>query len=89
MSDLHLFLLGVTSALCVVVAVFFLRNWRTTRDRFFLMFASAFLLMAANWALAATTSPLDESRHWIYVLRLLAFLLIIAAIVDKNRASRS
>jgi hypothetical protein len=28
-----------------------------------------------------------ESRHYVYVLRLLAFLLLIAGIVDKNRRS--
>jgi hypothetical protein len=89
MSHLHIFLLGATSALSVVAALFFLRNWRTTHDRFYVLFASAFLLMAANWALAASISPLNESRHWIYALRLLAFLVIIAAIIDKNRASRS
>jgi hypothetical protein len=85
MTDLHAYLLGVVSTLSVVAALFFIRYWRVSRDRFFLLFAIAFSLMAINWASVAITAPASESRHWAYVLRLVAFLLILAAIVDKNR----
>jgi hypothetical protein len=85
MTDLHAYLLGIVSALAVVAALFFLRYWRVTRDRFFLLFAVAFALMAANWAAVSVIAPTSESRHWAYVLRLVAFLLILGAIADKNR----
>lgn len=89
MSDLHVYLLGAVSALSVVATLFFVRYWRVTRDRFFLWFAVAFGLLAVNWGAVAMTAPMSESRHWVYVIRLLAFLLILAGIADKNRANRS
>jgi hypothetical protein len=85
MSGINEFLLGAAAALAVVASLFFLRYWRLTRDRLFLGFSAAFVLLAVNWGLAAGVAPANESRHWIYLLRLLAFLVILAAIVDKNR----
>jgi hypothetical protein len=56
-----------------------------TRDRLFVFFAIAFAALAANWIGLSMIDPDVESRHNIYVLRLLAFVLIIVGIVDKNR----
>jgi hypothetical protein len=67
-----------------VVGLFFLRFWRETRDRLFLMFALAFWVLAANWLGLGLTEE-AETRTFFYVLRLIAFALIIIAIVDKNR----
>jgi hypothetical protein len=88
MSDLHTFLNGALTATSVVAAIFFLRYWHLTRDRFFVLFAAAFLALAGNWAVLASMSPTAEGQHWIYLLRLLAFLLILTAIIDKNRSER-
>lgn len=79
------FLSGVTSLGALAVGLFFLRMWRETRDRFFALFGFAFWVMALNWFLVSWVEPADEHRHYFYLLRLAAFLLIIAAIVDKNR----
>lgn len=81
------FLNGITFAGSLGVAVFFLRLWRETRDRFFILFGLAFFVLAFNWLLIACVTPVDEHRHFFYLGRLLAFLLIIAAIVDKNRSA--
>jgi hypothetical protein len=72
---------------CFLAAVFFLRYWRESRDRFHGFFAAAMLLLAINWAALVRfdASGHDEPRHLAYVLRLCAFLLIVIAIVDKNR----
>jgi hypothetical protein len=78
------FLWGAIAALCLVASTFFVRFWRITRDRFFLLFAIAFFLFAANWTALGVAAPTDETRHLFYVLRLLTFVLIIVAIVDKN-----
>ena len=59
--------------------------WRASGDRLFAMFAWAFWLLAASWTLLGMTNPTDETRPYIYAVRLVAFLLIIAAIVEKNR----
>ena len=86
MSD---FLLGVTATGSLVAAAFFLQYWRSTGDRFFLLFALAFATFAVNRAVLATLDSDAEARVGVYVVWLVAFLLIIAAVVDKNRASAS
>ena len=68
-----------------VCALFFLRFWRSTGDRLFGVFSAAFWLLAVQRLALAVLLPLEEWRTGLYVVRLLAFLLILAAIVDKNR----
>jgi hypothetical protein len=81
-------MLGATVMGCFVAAVFFARFWATSRDRFFGFFAAAFVLLAVNWiGVIQLGSTASESRHLIYVLRLVAFVLIALAIFDKNRRS--
>ncbi|MFL6234182.1 MAG: DUF5985 family protein [Thermoanaerobaculia bacterium] len=81
------FLNGVAAAGSLGVGLFFLRLWRETRDRFFALFGLAFWILALNWLALLWSAPVDEHRHFFYLIRLLAFLLIIAAIVDKNRSA--
>jgi len=78
-------LLGVLVTTCIVAAMFFLQYWRTSRDRLFAFFAVAFAAMAIDWfghALPTSSGPL---RAEDYLIRLFAFVVIIIAIVDKNR----
>lgn len=77
---------GASSAVSLVIALIFFRNWRKTRDRLFALFALAFVLFAANWVGLAVFDPPRESQHYVYLLRLAAFLLIAAAVLDKNRS---
>lgn len=83
------FLAGGTAVAALAVALFFLRFWHRSGDRFFALFALAFAVFAVNRALFAAVDADDESRAWVYVVRLVAFLLILAAIVDKNRQPSS
>ena len=71
----------------LVAAGFFLRFWRKTQDRLFLAFAAAFVLLAVNQALAAFLGAGDERTPYTYLLRVLGFVLILYAIVDKNLSS--
>ena len=89
MSEAHLFLLGASAVLSIVVALFFAQRWRSSGDRFFAFFAVAFGLLATNWTAVALTDPATESRQWVYVFRLIAFVVIAAGIVDKNRRFRA
>lgn len=75
----------------LVASLFFLRFWRQTGDRLFAYFAASFALLALQRvALSITVSTLSpDDTVWYYVLRLLAFVLILVAIVDKNRARRA
>lgn len=78
------FLSGTVALAYLVVGVFFLRFWRDTHDRLFLLFAIAFGLFATNQFLATLLGATDERTGYTYILRVLGFLVIIFAIVDKN-----
>jgi hypothetical protein len=80
------FLAGAVSLGYLVVGVFFLRFWKSTRDPFFLLFAFAFGLLAVERILLAVIIGATVNSM-IYVIRLTAFLLIIWAIIQKNRRS--
>lgn len=79
------FLLGLICAMSIMAALFFLRFWRRTRDTLFLAFAAAFFIEGANRMSFLFLEAPNEGSPAIYVVRLLAFLLIVAAIVAKNR----
>ena len=72
----------------LVAGLFFLRFWRDTRDRLFAIFAGAFWLLALQRALLTVIDHSPGTAVWLYGLRVLAFVLILAAIIDKNRAMR-
>ena len=84
------FLQGATMLASLGVALFFLRYWRRTGDRLFAAFAAAFLVFAVNRVLLAGLDQESEARTYVYVVRALAFVLIAAAVLDKNygRSSR-
>ena len=86
-TPLYQFMLGGLVMGCFVAGLFFLRFFRKTRDRLFAIFATAFWLLGLNWLLLALTAQ-DEVQPWYYVIRLLAFVLILFAIIDKNRTAR-
>lgn len=69
-----------------VAAAFFMKFWRASHDRLFLMFAGAFALLAVQRVAVSLLRNWSESTTWVYLLRLAAFVLIIVAIVEKNRA---
>lgn len=79
------FMWGALTMACVVAALFFFKFWSQTRDRLFAAFSAAFAMMAVNWAVLGLTTPSDEARHFVYAIRLAAFALIVAGVVDKNR----
>lgn len=79
---------GAAAMAWLACAMFFLRFWKQSRDRLFGFFALTFTLLAGNAVAAGLLDLDDERRHYIYVVRLFAFLLILYAIWDKNRAGR-
>lgn len=88
MNDLSVFLSGGTAVACFAVGLYFLRFWLRTGDRFFVIFALAFWVFAANRvALVAIGDANEVARTVVYAIRLAAFVLILAAIVDKNRGA--
>lgn len=79
------FLLGVIATSSTVAGLFFFRFWRETRDSFFLAFACAFLMEGANRTVILFLSNPSEANPWIYIVRLIAFLLILTAVIRKNQ----
>ena len=78
------FLLGVIATTSLVAGVFFLKFWRHTRDTLFLAFGIAFLIEFANRVALLFVRFNNEGSPWIYVVRLIAFLVILGAILKKN-----
>jgi hypothetical protein len=82
---MNVLLLGANAMASLIVGLFFLRFWRDTEDRFFLFFATAFGVEGLNRIALGLTDVTQESEPYFYLVRLFSFLLILAAIVDKNR----
>lgn len=79
------FLLGVIVTASLTAAGFFWRFWRQTRDGLFLAFAAAFLIEGINRMAFLLVDKPNEGSPAIYMVRLVAFLLLLGAIVAKNR----
>jgi hypothetical protein len=84
-GSIVLYLHGALTLACFLVGVKFLKFWRSSHDRFFLWFATAFWVFAAGWVIRSFAGTSTEHVFYVYVPRLVAFVLIIAAILDKNR----
>lgn len=70
-----------------VAGLFFWRFWVGTRDRFFAILALSFWLLGLQRLLVALTTQIFEDQVYLYTIRLLAYVLILIAIADKNRAT--
>jgi hypothetical protein len=81
---MDLLLLGAITMASLVIGMFFLRCWRDTKDRFFLFFASSFIVEGLNRATLALSADPNEDRPLFYFVRFLSFVLILIAIADKN-----
>ena len=79
------FLLGVIVTCSFVAAGFFARFWFATRDLLFLGFAAAFALEGLNRMAFLFLDRPSAGDEYIYVVRLVSYLLILAAIANKNR----
>jgi O-antigen/teichoic acid export membrane protein len=78
---------GAIATAAFVAALYFFKFWRRSADRLFVLFAAAFALLAANAVALGLTHPVGEFEVAIYLVRLAAFVLILVAIIDKNRGT--
>jgi uncharacterized membrane protein HdeD (DUF308 family) len=78
------FLLGVIATASLTAGLFFLRFWKATRDRLFLAFAIFFFVEAINRVVLLCFERPNEGSPWIYLIRLLALLILLMAIMEKN-----
>jgi hypothetical protein len=86
-AAMNLLLLGAIVMACLTITLFFLRFWWKTRDRFFLYFAASFFTEGVIRTILGLTSVSSETEPFFYIIRLFSFLLILVAIIDKNRAN--
>lgn len=87
------FLSGFAMAAFLFSSLFFFKFWKASRDRFFLYFGTGTLLLALERIALAlirqflpTLTPISEGIAWVYLIRLLAYMIILLAILEKNRA---
>lgn len=79
------FLSGAIMVCYLATGLFFFRFWKQTRDRLLLMFSSAFCLLGINQIGFLFAEEGSAGRSYIYLIRLTAFILILIAVIDKNR----
>lgn len=79
------FLLGVIVTASLTAGMYFLKFWRNTRDPLFLAFSLAFTIEGLNRIGVLFLEHPNEGSPGIYIVRLLAFLVILGAIFWKNR----
>jgi hypothetical protein len=80
------FVLGMLVAFSAALSLLFLKYWRESRDRLFAFFSAAFAILGIDWLAHALLNPRHESQHYLFIFRLVAFLLIIAGIISKSRS---
>lgn len=83
------FLSGAVTLGYLVLSLFFLRFWKKVHERLFLWFAMAFLALGIERTLFIYMDLPNESTHYLYSIRLMAFILFLAAIIDKNRLKKT
>jgi hypothetical protein len=86
-ANVILFIDGAILMAFFIAGLFFLKFWRRTHDRLFLLFAISFWIMAINRLFLSFYFAQGEHITIIYVIRLLAFVVILCAILDKNRSA--
>jgi hypothetical protein len=80
---MNAFLNGVIAMGHATAGLFFLRFWKKTHDRLFIQFAVAFWLLGIIRIVMLILGELGD-EHFLYWFRFVAYLIILAAIVDKN-----
>lgn len=80
---------GALMICCLVAGLFFYKFWKKTDDRLFKLFSFSFFLLSFERLVLGYLGGRNEPSPLIYLIRLSAFILIIYAIVDKNRSSNA
>jgi hypothetical protein len=78
-------ILGAVAMASAIAALFFLRFWKQTGDRLFLLFSLAFAVDAVGRTVLALGMVSGEQEPLVYMARLVTFALILLAILNKNR----
>lgn len=82
------FLSGAIVMGFAIAGLLFLKYWRRTGEALFATFSASFFLLAFNYLWLSVTEIPAEERSPLFLVRLLAFGLIILAVIQANRARR-
>lgn len=77
-------LVGAIAMASLVISMVFTRYWRNTGDRFFLYFALSFGIEGAHRIYSSIARSMNEESALHYLIRLVAYGLILWAIFEKN-----
>lgn len=88
-TEISTFLYGATTLGLIANSLFFLKHYRRTGDKLLMWFGWAFGLMAIERVVLAIQGAKSDAHSLVYLVRLVAFLLLIYGIIEKNRGSRS
>jgi Family of unknown function (DUF5985) len=86
---MYSFLSGALMMACLSAGFFFFKFWKKSKDQLFILFAFSFWLLALERFVLGYLATKFEPRPEIYLIRLCAFLIILYAIINKNRESRA
>ena len=81
------FMIGAIAMASSIAGLVFLRFFQRTRERIFLFFAASFWLDSAGRVFEVIGLS-DNSGSIVYLIRLIAYGLIIVGILDKNLPRR-
>jgi len=82
------FLSGAITLGYFVITLFFVRFWKKVHDQLFLFFAMAFGILGLERLIFFCVDPSNEIVPYLYIQRLFAFVLILYAIIDKNKSKK-
>lgn len=85
---MYQFLSGAVMFGCFVAGAFFLQAYRRRADRLFALFALSFFILGIERLILAVDNQPESTSPLAYIPRLIAFGLIVAAVIEKNRALR-
>lgn len=85
---MELFITGAITMGYAAAGLFFLRFWRQTRDRLFVIFALSFWLLGLLRIVLPLLGQVSEQSTSLYWVRFFAYFLILLAVLDKNRARK-
>lgn len=88
MHEANILMMGATAMAALACALIFLRYYRDGHDTLFLFFALSFFVQAMNRVALALSPKPNEGGAAHYCVRLLAYGLILAGVVLKNRPRR-
>ena len=84
---------GIATATFLASGLFFLKFWKASSDRFFLYFAMSCFFLGTErilllWLLPSTEANYrpPEAQAWVYLVRMAAYILILYAVIQRNRA---